>query len=229
MDFEKYGPVFRSGSITIINCDCMDLMKDAPDNYWQLACVDPPYGIGMDGCEWNNTPTGQKSIKGKSVGLRVQSKGWDSEIPKKVYFDELARVSSNQIIWGGNYFTNNLPPSRCWLCWDKKQPDGIRFSQFELAWTSLDSICKVFRMYPTHVAQGTKIHPTQKPMRLYEWLLTNYAEKGHRILDTHGGSMSIALACHNLGFDLTLCEIDKDYFDSGIARYEQHIKQLRLF
>jgi site-specific DNA-methyltransferase (adenine-specific) len=216
-------------TVELLNMDCMEYMRDQPNNAFDLAIVDPPYGIGMDGGEWNNTPTGKKSIQGKSKGLRVEKKGWDSEVPSPGYFQELRRVSKAQIIWGGNYFTEHLPPQRCWLCWDKKQPDGVKFSQFELAWTSLDSICKTFRMYPTHVAQGVKIHPTQKPTRLYQWILENYAERGISVLDTHLGSGSSAIAAHYFGCDFVGMELDEDYYAAACERFERETAQISMF
>lgn len=216
-------------TIELLNIDCMEYMAEQPDGAFDLAIVDPPYGIGMDGGEWKNTPAGQKSIKGKSKGLRVEKKGWDSKIPDSQYFKELQRVSKKQIVWGGNYFTAHLSPKRCWLCWDKKQPDGMKFSQFELAWTSLDEICQTFRMYPTHVAQGEKIHPTQKPIRLYDWVLNKYAEKGQRVLDTHLGSGSSAIAAHYFGCDFVGCEIDPDYYQAAKERFDRETAQRALF
>ena len=229
MDYENHKGVMRSGKIALYNMDCMEALRQTPDKYYELCVVDPPYGIGMDGQEWNNTPTGKPSIKGKSKGIRVQKKSWDSAVPMAIYWSELRRISEHQIVWGGNYFTDNLPQSRGWVCWDKKQPDGLTFSQFELAWTSFDEVGRTFRMYPTHVAQGVKIHPTQKPVALYEWLLTNYAKPGDRILDTHLGSGSSAIAAHNLGFDFVGMELDADYYQAAVKRFEQHKAQARLF
>jgi len=215
--------------IELLNMDCMDYMRECEDNAFDLAIVDPPYGIGMAGQEWNNTATGKKSVKGKSKGLRVAAKEWDSSIPTGAYFVELMRVSQNQIIWGGNYFTDHLRQSRCWASWDKKQPDGVGFSQFELAWSSFGGICRMFRMYPTHVAQGVKIHPTQKPVKLYEWLLSNYAKEGDRILDTHLGSGSSAIAAHYFGCEFVGMEIDKDYYDAAVERFNNETKQIDMF
>ena len=213
----------------VYNQDCLEAMKATPDNFYSLAIVDPPYGIGMSGQEWNNTPCGRPSIKGYSTGLRVVEKAWDDAKPDARYWAELQRVSVNQIVWGGNYFTDHLTESRCWLCWDKKQPDGLTFSQFELAWTSFDAPCKTFRMYPTHVAQGVKCHPTQKPVALYKWLLQNYAKPGDTILDTHLGSGSSRIAAYDLGFDFTGYELDKDYFEAQEQRFADHIAQPKLW
>ena len=201
--------------LDIRNCDCMDLLKEYPDKHFELAIVDPPYGISAD-----SMTMGQGS--GNDVG-KFKAKGWDNNIPKNNYFVELKRVSRHQIIWGGNYFPLGI--SRCYLIWDKIDYNSD-FASAELAWTSFDSVVKTF-----HHPRNTKtkrIHPTQKPVALYEWLLTKYAKKGDKILDTHGGSMSIAIAAWNLGFDLTLCELDKDYFEAGKKRVEWHMKQKRL-
>ena len=187
------------------------------DNYFDLAIVDPPYGIGVKF-------KGGKS--GKMNFNEVVDKGWDVMPPKKKYFDELKRVSKNQIIWGGNYFFDNLQSSRCFIVWDKKVSEDFTLAMAELAWTSFDKLAKIFRMSVPKT--GDKIHPTQKPVKLYEWLLINYAKKGNKVLDTHLGSGSIAIACHNLGFDLTACELDKEYFEAAIKRIKQHQAQLRI-
>ena len=144
--------------------------------------------------------------------------------PKKEYFKELQRVSKNQIIWGGNYFADLLPASRCWLYWRKQM--GGNYSDGELAWTSFDMILKEFTKRPQ---QGDRIHPTQKPVKLYEWLLMNYGKEGDKILDTHLGSGSIALACHNLKYDLTACELDTEYYEAAIKRLKEHQQQLTMF
>ena len=202
--------------ITITNEDNMKLMSRYPDNYFDLAIVDPPYGIGQSGGVFRDR---------KGGGHRVlKRKEWDNATPSIEYFKELFRVSKDQVIWGGNYFTDKITVSRCWLYWDKLM--GGDFSDGELAWTSFDKVLKKFTMCNK---MGGKIHPTQKPCKLYEWLLMNYAKEGDKILDTHLGSGSIALACHNLGFELTACELDKEYFDASIKRIENHVSQIRLF
>ena len=180
------------------------------DNEFDLAIVDPPYGIGI-----SNNPVRQKHSK----------KDWDSSIPNKEYFNELFRVSKNQIIWGGNYF--DLPPSQGFFIWNKKQPHDFSLAMVEYAWSSFQKPAKMWDL--SVQTEKNKIHPTQKPIQLYEWLLINNAKEGDKILDTHGGSMSIALACWDLGYDLTLCEIDKEYYDNGVKRFEQHKKQLQMF
>ena len=200
----------------ITNEDNMELMARYEDNYFDLAIVDPPYGI--------------------DVKTRVfdDGKKWDSEIPSKEYFNELFRVSKNQIIWGGNYFLDYLAATPCFVIWDKKMTDKHLMSMSEFAWTSFKTKNLIFRQPPVgdrgfYNIDGSRIHPTQKSIKLYEFLLINYAKEGDKILDTHLGSGSIALACHNLGYDLTACEIDKEYYDAAIKRIEQHKAQLRMF
>ncbi len=202
----------------ITNEDNMELMSRYEDNHFDLAIVDPPYGIGMDG--------GNVGYKGFN---NFEKKGWDKAIPEQEYFEELFRISKNQIVWGGNYF--GLPATRCFLVWDKGEGFYNRtYAECELAWTSFDKNTVKYKRDP--LAKGDykgKIHPTQKPVKLYEWLLMNYAKDGDKILDTHLGSGSIAIACHNLGFDLTACELDKDYYYAAMKRIQQHKAQQRLF
>lgn len=216
--------------ITLYNCDCIEYMKGISDNYYDLAIVDPPYGIGApkmsatpcqrkNGCNRLN----QSSGKLKNRVLNTSNCGWDDAIPTQEYFNELFRVSKNQIIWGGNYFP--LPPSRCIICWDKIQP-WENFSQVELAWTSFDSPAQLYRF---DNRTGGKIHPTQKPVKLYEWLLKHYAKPTDKILDTHFGSCSIGIACHNFGCTLDACELDEEYFDNAFKRVRTHVRQLDLF
>jgi site-specific DNA-methyltransferase (adenine-specific) len=195
--------------ITATNEDCMDLLKRTPDDYYELSIVDPPYGIDIN----SSGRLGHYGGKGKK---------WDNEIPNELYFNELKRVSKEQVIWGGNYF--ELPPTRCFLIWDKKQPEGVSFASCELAWTSFNQSAKTFYQRPQN-ADNVRIHPTQKPVKLYEWILMNYAKEGDKILDTHRGSASLDIACHNLGFDLVTCEIDTDYFNDGNKRLKQHQQQ----
>ena len=204
--------------IIATNEDNMLMMARYPDDYFELAIVDPPYGIGM------SKGAGETRGEGKKKADLYSQKDWDSERPKKIYFTQLQRVSKNQIIWGGNYFSDLLPASRCWLYWRKQM--GGNYSDGELAWTSFDMILKEFTKRPQ---QGNRIHPTQKPVKLYEWQLMNYAKEGDKILDTHRGSASLDIACHNLGFDLVTCEIDKTYFAEGNERLEQHQQQLTMF
>tara|TARA_R110002095_G_scaffold121115_1_gene105404 strand:- start:5387 stop:5995 length:609 start_codon:yes stop_codon:yes gene_type:complete len=196
--------------ITITNEDNMELMARYPDNHFDLAIVDPPYGIGI-----SKNPVRQQHEK----------KEWDNAIPNAEYFTELKRVSKNQIIWGGNYF--DLPPSQGFFIWDKKQPHDFSLAMCEIAWSSIQKPAKMWSL--SVLKERGKIHPTQKPVELYEWLLDNNAKEGDKILDTHLGSGSIAVACHNRGFELTACELDKEYFEASIKRINQQIAQQRLF
>lgn len=230
----------------IRNVDCMEMMKEFPDNHFDLAIVDPPYGINAPKMSMGSNPNRKDMSGSVSVAQRL-SKGrlnsgggklknrllnkssidWDDEIPSDEYFDELFRVSKNQIIWGGNYF--DLGPTRCVVCWDKRQP-WENFSQWEMAWTSFDKPAALFSYSNTGGAnKETKIHPTQKPTKLYEWLLYRFAKEGDKILDTHMGSGSIAVACHNLKFDLTASELNKEYFDAAMKRIQLQTSQQSLF
>lgn len=203
------------GDATLILADCMDVMRDMPDKAYSLAIIDPPYGIG------------EKFRGGKSGKMQfneVVEKGWDA-VPKQEYFNELFRVSNNQIIWGGNYF--ELLPSRCWIIWDKLISEDFSLSMAEVAWTSFDEITKIFRMATPK--DGTKIHPTQKPVALYKWLLSRYAKPGDTILDTHGGSGSSVIACMDSGHSITWIEKDEDYFNAALKRIEIAYQQPRLF
>lgn len=200
--------------IDLLHIDCMEYMATLPDNAFDLAIVDPPYGIGEDG--------GKCRTRGSSKTNGV-CKGWDKARPNNHYFAQVRRVSTNQIIFGGNYFADMLPASRCWLYWRKCM--GGDFSDGELAWTSFDKVTKEFTRRSETVS---RIHPTQKPVALYKWLLTNYAKPGDRILDTHLGSGSIAIACHDMGFDLVGCEIDEDYIQAARKRLADHQSQMRL-
>ena len=195
----------------------MELMARYPDNYFDLAIVDPPYGLGTKLIE------GGKSTK-RRFNKNLQAVKWD-QVPSKEYFHELFRVSKNQIIWGSNYF--DLPPTRCNVIWDKKQ-SNFTGSDFELAWTSFEKASKAFRLSRIEAYTNGKIHPTQKPEALYSWLLDKYAKPGDRILDTHLGSGSIAIACHDYGFELTACELDTDYYNNAIKRIKNHVSQLAI-
>ena len=211
--------------VTIGNCelwlgDCMDYMATLPDKAFDLAIVDPPYGIGFDG----------KATTDHNGWQKYPPKEWDKNAPDAAYFNELRRVSENQIIWGGNYFTEHLPPSRCWAIW-YKVPYEFSLSQAEMAWCSFDAKVRVFERMTNmdRGFMGKNIHPTQKPVKLYEWLLSNYAKPGQRILDTHLGSGSSAIACNNLGFEMVGCELDLDYYNAACKRIEQATAQPRLF
>lgn len=229
--------------ITITNEDNMQLMARYPDKYFDLAIVDPPYGIGIDGQKLNNANKNPKHNRKEHA-----RKNWDSSIPSPEYFQELKRVSKNQIIWGGNYFTEFLTPTKAWIFWYKGQRD-LTMSDGEMAWTSFNTVTRQFELNRSALIMQNTFHPTEKPIKLYKWLLDKYAkikcdhkhEEHYRhlctdcrnsnvkILDTHLGSGSIAIACHDYGFDLTACELDKDYFDSAMKRITQHQAQTKLF
>ena len=207
--------------LTITNEDNMELMARYPDKYFELAIVDPPYQIADNPSR--NRGSGAGKLKNRALNKAAKKfKSWDIK-PNDEYFKELFRVSKNQIVWGGNYF--HLPPTRGIIVWDKVQPFE-NFSQVELAWTSFDKPASLFKF---DNRTGNKIHPTQKPIQLYKWLLDKYAQKGDKILDTHLGSMSIAIACLDYGFELTGCEIDIDYFNAGMERINEYNKQTKLF
>ena len=213
----------------------MALMSRYPDKYFELAIVDPPYGIDFDG----NTTVKGKAGKANTFSnvQHHKKKGWDNQRPSIKYFHELQRVSKNQIIWGGNYFADLLLPKKGWVFWDKKitNAKNTNFSDGELAWTSFDCILRRFTYdwigfgYLNNPQQEKKMHPTQKPVALYKWLLKNYAKEGDKILDTHLGSGSIAIACYDLGFDLTACELDTDYYNAALKRINEHKLQIKLF
>ena len=200
-----------------INDDCMEIMSTIPDKAFDLCICDPPYGMKEHGAQ--NGGAGTLKHRAYKNGCIDR---WDIA-PSKEYFIELVRVSANQIIWGGNYF--DLPPSRCVICWDKCQP-WENFSQWEMAWTSFGKPAGLFKF---DNRTGNKIHPTQKPVALYEWLLTHYAKPGDKILDTHLGSGSSRIAAYNLGFDFVGCEIDPDYFKAQEERFAAHTAQESLF
>ena len=217
--------------IQYYNVDCLEAMKKAPNNHWDLAIVDPPYGIHEK--LLTSSPEPNRSNK---FALRYMEKNWDHQRPTAEYFSELQRVSKNQIIWGGNYFADLLPPSRGWICWDKKQ-DKFTCVNHELAWTSFDVSLKMFRRYRNldtgimvREAHQMPIHPTQKPLELYIFCLEQYTKNNRaKILDTHLGSGSIGLACYDLGYTLDAFEIDKDYFDAARHRLDVYRRQLKLF
>jgi len=213
----------KIGRAVIHNIDCMDILKGCDDNQFDLAICDPPYGLDLANM---NMGVGKNKNASKIQNRKWKPKRWDKKPPEKEYFIELFRVSKNQIIWGGNYF--DLPPCKNYIIWDKKIPEGLSFSDCEMAWTSFDKAPKMFR-YSAYLDKASKFHPTQKPIELYEWLLKNYAKDGDSILDTHGGSMSSAIACNNMGFDITVCELDEDYYREACERVRMHEKQLRLF
>lgn len=213
------------------NMDCMQGMREFPDRYFDLAIVDPPYGgVTQGGYMTHNVGqrigTGLANQKGYYAGL------WAQKRPIKEYFEELFRVSKNQIIWGGNYFTKDLPESQGWLIWDKQHPEGIKFADCELAWTSFDQATRIFRYMWNGMLQGdmknkeNRIHPTQKPVRLYTWILNEFAKAGDKILDTHVGSASSLIACERMGFQYVGFEIDKTYYDLASKRLEEERAQV---
>tara|TARA_B110000977_G_scaffold158577_1_gene202118 strand:+ start:237 stop:857 length:621 start_codon:yes stop_codon:yes gene_type:complete len=203
----------------ITNEDNMELMARYEDNHFDLAIVDPPYN-----CNWGGVEHLLSGDKIKTLSFAEQAKKWDNETPNKEYFNLLKRVSKNQIIWGYNYLTDKLGNCNNLIIWDKKITGLKYLSRFEIAYCSFNnSVIKQI-----NCIKDNKIHPTQKPVKLYEWLLMNYAKEGDKILDTHLGSGSIAIACHNLGYDLTACELDKEYYEASLKRINQHKAQLRL-
>lgn len=213
--------------LTITNECNMELMARYPDNYFELAIVDPPYGINMS--------MGHKGSKKRGDKNRYKNfAGNDSSIPLKEYFTELFKVSKNQIIWGANYMTEFLEPKASWIIWDKVQPKDFTMAMAELAWNSFNSPIKIFKKtakggFLTNGTIDQRIHPTQKPVSLYKFCLENYAKQNDKILDTHLGSGSIAIACHDYKYDLTACELDKEYFDKAIERITNHTSQQKLF
>jgi len=214
----------------ITNEDNMLLMARYEDNHFDLAIVDPPYGIGFGAFNRTNKASDGTRIKSD----KYKNSDWDNGIPTENYFKELFRVSKNQIIWGGNYFPFIWNyGGKGFIYWHKGNPVP-NFSDGELAWTSFNKVAKQidYRYYGNlegNTSASKKHHPTQKPIQIYEWLLDHYAEKENKILDTHLGSGSIAIACHNLGYDLTACELDKEYFDAAMKRLKNHQAQLRMF
>ncbi|MFW6275307.1 MAG: site-specific DNA-methyltransferase [bacterium] len=204
--------------INFYNVDCMEFMADVPDNFYDLAIVDPPYGLG------------NKLTDGGTWSKKWQNKGaeWDTN-PSKEYWQELFRISENWIVFGGNYFIEHLPNCRCFIAWHKPYMDGMHsMSNIELALTSFDRNAQKIS-FNKDKDLNERIHVCQKPVQLYRWLLQNYATKGDKILDTHGGSMSSAIACDMEGFDLDICEIDFDYFNAGKQRFFEYKRQLKLF
>jgi len=215
-----FANVIGSPQSVVYNEDCMEVMKRFPDKHFDLAIVDPPYGI----------PRFKSNVESKMMsGFKNKICKWDFK-PDKSYWIELFRVSKNQIVWGGNYFTDNLPESRCWIYWDKMKyvPN---FASGELAWTSFDRLVidVKIQMHGFLNPDGKKEHPTQKPVQLYDWILSQFAVKGNLILDTHLGSGSSRIACEKAGLDFVGCEIDKEYYEAQEERFKNHLKQPRLF
>ena len=219
-----------------LNIDCMNYMATLPDKHFDLAVVDPPYGIGYDG----NTTVKGKNGKANTFSNKQHhdKKNWDAKRPPKEYFAELQRVSKNQIVWGGNYFADLLPPKKGWIFWDKKitNANNTNFSDGELAWTSFDFILRRFTYdwigfgYLNNPQGEKKIHPTQKPVALYHWIYQNYLPEGGKVIDTHLGSGSNRIAADKAGnIDFVGCELDKDYFEAQEKRWKEYKAQLNLF
>jgi len=211
-------------NLNLYHGDCMEYMKSCKDNEFDLAIVDPPYGIDYDKQQNDMAASGRVSNGGQ--WKQYPPTNWDGNIPDGAYFLELLRVSKEQIIWGGNYYPIDLSGV---VIWDKGENGTL--SHGELAKTSIKTF-KIFKMSRADAYinnTSMKIHPTQKPVKLYDWLLKNYAKEGDKILDTHGGSMSSAIACHYGGFDMVICEMDKDYFEAGKKRLEEETKQVAMF
>ena len=217
MENNKLQPFYKTDFLDLYHADCMDIMKQYPDKYFDLAIVDPPYGLGKRTTDGGGTNSQIKFMDD------IRRTNWDDKTPDKEYWEQLFRVSKNQIVWGGNYF--DLPPTRTIICWDKVVMIPT-MSQIEIAWTSFDSPARLVKINNT---DKNRFHPTQKPVALYKWLLDKYAKQGDKILDTHLGSGSIAIACHDYGFELTACEFDKEYYEKAIQRIKNHVSQLKLF
>jgi site-specific DNA-methyltransferase (adenine-specific) len=210
----------------VYNVDCVSYMKTCKDKQFDLAIVDPPYGIGAGSVNFQSG-TRKRPSKFHKVN------DWDNAIPLEEYWKELFRISKNQIVWGGNYMTEFLPPSRCWVFWDKGTGDNS-YADGELAWCSFDKVVKKFTKFwnggnAKEKGDLDRVHPTQKPIQLYEWLLKNYANENDTIFDSHLGSQSSRIAAYDMGFDFYGCELDKDYFESGCKRFENFKAQLKLF
>lgn len=203
--------------------DCMEGMKNTPDKYYDLAVVDPPYGLDLANM---NMGIGKSKTASKIQNRKWKPKDWDKETPNEEYFNELFRVSKNQIIWGGNYF--ELPPCKNYIIWDKEIPKGLSFADCELAWTSFDCAPKMFR-YSAYLDKNDKFHPTQKPVALYDWIFNRYATPGMKILDTHLGSGSSRIAAYKAKLDFTGYEIDAEYFEAQEKRFQIFVAQGTLF
>lgn len=203
--------VFKHGKITLIHGDCMEYLTGLEDKSFDIAVVDPPYGIDL----------AAKSFRGKQA-----KKSWDECVPDAMYFSELVRASKDQIIWGGNYF--DLPPSKGFLIWDKMQPFDFTSAMCEMAWSSIQKPAKMFRLHVV-TAETNKIHPTQKPVKLYQWIYANYAKPTDRILDTHLGSGSSAIAAHYAGLEFVGIELDADYYTAAVERFKRETAQETLF
>ena len=233
----------KTDLLDIRNCDCMELLKRSKDNEYNLAICDVPYGIGEDGSKNKSRSKafGSKSYAVNNTrGTEIKARdykgfaGGDNSAPSQMYFDELKRVSKNQIIWGANHFISKIPfDSPCWIVWDKDNSGD--FADCELAYASFSTAVRKFKFRWNGMLQENmknkevRIHPTQKPVALYRWLLQNYAKEGDKIFDSHMGSGSIAIACHYMGFNLTACELDADYYKAACERIDRETAQISLF
>lgn len=229
MEKNKLQPFYKTDFLDLYHADCMDIMKEYPDKYFDLAVVDPPYGINIA----DKLANGWVS---KAGGVKHKSKEWDLYLPTEDYFNELFRISKNQIIWGANYFMSVIKKdSPCWIFWDKNNGDSL-FADGEMAWTSFDTPIRLAKIHwcgsaAIHETGQNKIHPTQKPIKLYDWCIKKYAKKNMKIIDTHFGSGSIALAVDKanrfdkMNLHLTACEIDKDYIEASVKRISESTKQ----
>ena len=221
----------KLGNITLHLADCMDILRSLPDGAFDLAIVDPPYGIGAGMRKGRCAPSQSEE---KYHDAKYKTSEWDAIRPSEEYFRELFRCSKNRIIWGGNYFCDHLPVSRGWIFWDKA-PIIDNYSDGELAWTSFDCVLRRKKIpWNGKIRTGIEptyksIHPTQKPVALYEWLLAKYAKPGDMILDTHLGSGSSAIAAHNGGFEFVGIELDPDYSAAAKQRLQTHQMQAKLF
>lgn len=223
-NIEALNPLLQQALVSgsaVFNMDCMDFMKTVPDKFFHLAIVDPPYGIGASSKKFINGTS-------KSVKNYYRENCWDTEKPTAEYWAELKRVSKNQIVWGGNYFADHLGAFRCFVCWDKTI-HGNSYADCELAWTSFDSVARYYRKNIAQVNSEGRIHPTQKPITLYQFILKEFAEEGNLILDTHVGSGSLRLACHQAGLTFCGTEIDKEYFETQEKRWKNLSAQTMMF
>ena len=212
---------FTKDKVTLLHCDCMEYMKDIPDNYFSLAIVDPPYGINRDG------HNGVIAKKPEHNWKKYEFKGWDNERPPREYWKELFRVSKKQVVFGGNYFTEYLPPSMGWIVWDKGQ--RLTMSDGELIYTSEQKALRIYTINRCEAREEGMIHPTQKPIKIYKIILEKLTKKGDKILDTHLGSGSSAIAAHDYGCEFVGMEIDEEYFDSAVKRFDMETRQQKLF
>jgi site-specific DNA-methyltransferase (adenine-specific) len=205
------------------HADCMEIMAQYPDKHFDLAVVDPPYGIDLANMNMG-VGTGKKCSK--IANRKWKAKEWDKETPSSLYFNELVRISKNQIIWGGNYF--DLPPCKNYIIWDKEIPEGLSFADCEMAWTSFDKAPRIFR-HSAYLDKANKFHPTQKPIKLYDWIYKNYLPEGGKVIDTHLGSGSNRIAADKAGnINFVGCELDKDYFDAQEKRWSNYKAQLTI-